>query len=70
VRTDGTGQRIVASFAGFGAPDDLSGLDWSPDGKWILGVLGGKSVLIEVSSGAVLPLTGLGPDAFQGSFVK
>jgi len=70
VRTDGTGQRILASFAGLGAPDELSGLDWSPDGNWIVGVLGGKSVLIGVSDGTVLPLSGLGPDALQGSFVK
>jgi hypothetical protein len=70
VKTDGTGQRVVVSFAVFGSPDELSGLDWTPDGKWILSMLRGKLTLVELSSGAVLPLTGLGPDALQGSFVK
>jgi hypothetical protein len=69
VRTDGTGQRVV-SAAGIGGPDELSGLDWTPDGKWILAKLSGKFALIEVSSGTVLPLTGLGPDVLQGSFVR
>jgi hypothetical protein len=68
VKTDGTGQRVVISFAVFGGPDELSGVDWTPDGKWILAMLGGRPTLIEVSSGAVLPLTGVG--GFQPSFVK
>jgi hypothetical protein len=70
VKTDGTGQRVVAGYSGLAGADDLSGLDWTPDGKWILSMLGRRLALIEVSSGTVLPLTGLGADALQGSFVR
>jgi hypothetical protein len=68
VKTDGTGQRVLVSFAVYGGPDELSGLDWTPDGKWILAMLGGTPTLIEVASGALLPLTGVG--GFQPSFVR
>lgn len=64
VRTDGTGRRIVAPF---GEPD-RSGVDWTPDGKWLL-VSTSPAMLFEVSTGAVLTLTALGPIG-QASFVR
>jgi len=80
VRTDGTGQRIVADMSSANwrlfdqNVDDRSGVDWSPDGKWLLvTTVYEGAVLIEVSSGALLPLRGVGADisqAFQASFVR
>jgi hypothetical protein len=68
VNADGTGQRVVISFPVFGGPDELSGVDWTPDGKWILAMIGDRATLIEVSSGAAVPLPGVG--GFQPSFVR
>ena len=73
VRTDGTGQRVVADL--FSAdPDDVSGVYWSPDGKWLVTTTTYQGVvLVEVSSGAVIPLTNLGIGANQvreASFVR
>jgi Tol biopolymer transport system component len=71
MRTDGTGSRMVASLMTTGALDELSGVDWTPDGKWLLVMIGYRfPALVEVSSGAVLPLTGIGAAYFQPSFVR
>lgn len=60
VGTDGTGRRVVASLQAYGGPDDLSGLDWTPDGTWLLVKPRIKSAaLVEVSSGTIVPLPGL-----------
>jgi Tol biopolymer transport system component len=72
MRTDGTGRRVVASFPSFQGPDDLSGVDWTPDGKWLLVTTQYYGAqLIEVSTGAALPLSGLPNGSFfQASFVR
>ena len=57
MKTDGTGRRVVFSFPGNGGPSYLSGVDWTPDGKWLLAMTGGAN-LYNVATGAVLPLTG------------
>ena len=70
VGTDGTGHRVLAQFV-FDGPDQLSGVDWTPDGKWLLMTPPSRPpVLVEVASGVVLPLTGLGEGAHQASFVR
>jgi WD40 repeat protein len=73
VRIDGTGQRQVADLFN-GDPDEISGVDWSPDGQWLLATTTYQgAVLVELSSGTVLPLTGLGSDLSQvreASFVR
>ncbi len=51
VGPDGTGLRTLAPGPGF-----TSGLDWSPDGKWVVAGGEGGLVLINVESGLVLPL--------------
>ena len=70
MRTDGTGQRLVANIPS--GVDDLSGVDWTPDGKWLLvsKSYGQGAVLVEVATGAILPLGGLGVGFFQASFVR
>ncbi|HEX7980790.1 MAG TPA: hypothetical protein VF461_19450 [Gemmatimonadaceae bacterium] len=71
VGTDGTGQRVVAQFQGDNGPDTYSGVDWSPDGKWLVMMPRmWPAVLVEVSSGTKIPLTGLGGQYFQPSFVR
>ena len=70
--TDGTGRRTVASFAAPGA-DDASGVDWSPDGKWLLVTMANVASyaeLIEVSSGVQIPLSGIGPSYVEAAFVR
>ena len=70
VRADGTGRRVVTTFQ-YPGPDDLSAADWTPDGKWLLVTTQNQSAeLIEVSTGVVLPLTGLGGATWQASFVR
>ena len=73
VRSDGTGQRYVTDLFQY-SPDQTSGLDWSPDGKFVLAsTLYGGAILVEVSSGTVIPLTALGPDLNQvrdASFIR
>ncbi len=32
------------------------GIDWSPDGKWLVGSAGGRFVLVEATSGLTIPL--------------
>ena len=63
-------RRVVTTFQ-YPGPDDLSAADWTPDGKWLLVTTQNQSAeLIEVSTGAVLPLTGLGGGTWQASFVR
>jgi dipeptidyl aminopeptidase/acylaminoacyl peptidase len=66
---DGTGQRVVTRFLAPGT-DDVTGVDWSPDGKWLVvataNVLG-NAVLIDVATGEQLPLRAVAP---QSSFVR
>ena len=73
VQTDGTGQRHVADLFN-ASPDQPSGLDWTPDGKWVLmSTVYMGAILVEVSSGTVVPLTALGTDLTQvreASFVR
>jgi len=74
IRTDGTGRRVVFQFStGWppaSGPTQLSGIDWSPDGKWLLAIAGPYANLYDVTSGAMLPLSGLGIDFSQASFVR
>jgi Tol biopolymer transport system component len=73
VRSDGTGQRHVADLFNV-SPDMSSVVDWSPDGHWMLISTGyAGAILVEVSSGAIVPLTALGSDLTQvrdASFVR
>jgi hypothetical protein len=71
VGTDGTGQRVVADLSQYGGLDDLSGPDWTADGKWLLVTTAYQgALLVEVSSGTVIPLTALGTNFFQATFVR
>lgn len=71
VATDGTGQRVVAQFQDGDGPDLYSGVDWSPDGKWLVVMPRmWPALLVEVSSGTTIPLTGLGGQYSQPSFVR
>jgi len=70
VGVDGTGQRLVGQFEGYGS-HVLSGVDWAPDGKWLLMTTDSfRTQLVEVSSGVVVPLTGLARPYYQASFVR
>jgi hypothetical protein len=71
-RTDGTMQKSVASLAPYPISDPLSGVDWTPDGKWlVVAVANGTARLFEISSGAVIDLTDvLGRNLIQASFVR
>jgi WD40 repeat protein len=73
VRTDGTGLRVVADLFR-SDPDDVSGVDWSPDGKWLVTTTTyDGAVLVEVSSGTLIPLSALGigyPQVGEASFVR
>jgi hypothetical protein len=72
VGTDGTGARVVAQFPDGDGPDMYSGVDWSPDGKWLVMMprASWPAILIEVSTGTKIPLTGLGGQYSQPSFVR
>jgi len=74
MRTDGTGRRVVTPFRADwpwpGGPAGVSGVDWSPDGKWLLAIVGRYANLYDVTSGSMLPLSGLGIDFSQASFVR
>jgi WD40 repeat protein len=71
-RTDGPMQKSVASLAPYPISDPLSGVDWTPDGKWlVVAVANGTARLFEISSGAVIDLTDvLGRNLIQASFVR
>jgi len=72
VKTDGTGARTVVSLPGFGdGMEALSGLDWSPDGNWILAFVGYQGpTLVDVATGTQFPLSQLGYGYAQASFVR
>jgi len=71
VGTDGTGKRVVAQFPDGDGPDEYSGVDWSPDGKWLVVMPRmWPALLVELSSGTTIPLTGLGVQYSQPSFVR
>ena len=75
MRTDGTGRRVAHQFdlnayPSVNGPVDLSGIDWSPDGKWLLAIAGRYANLYDVAKDAVLPLSGMGIDFSQASFVR
>jgi hypothetical protein len=71
VRTDGTGRRVVATFPAYQGPDGFSGVDWTPDGKWLLVMIEyDDAVLVDVSTGTVLPLRALPNVYFQPLFVR
>jgi len=71
-KLDGTMQKVVASLTPYPASDPLSGVDWTPDGKWlVVTVANGTAQLFEISSGAVIDLTNvLGRNLIQASFVR
>ena len=71
VKTDGTGARTVASFPGYGeGMEELSGVDWSPDGNWILVFLSYQGpMLLDVATGTQFPLS-LNAAYAQASFVR
>ena len=74
IRTDGTGRRVVAPSPAEGpwqgGPTQLSGIDWSPDGKWLFAIVGPYANLYDLASGSKLPLSGIGFDFSQASFVR
>jgi len=51
-KPDGTGSRFVSSLSGRVG----LGLDWSPDGKWLVATDYDRLSLIEVATGLTLPL--------------
>lgn len=48
---DGSNHRVLSTIFG-----NFDGLDWSPDGKWIVTSRDGQLLLIEVATGAEIPL--------------
>ena len=72
VKTDGTGARTVATVPGYGdGMEDLSSVDWSPDGKWILVYVAYQGpMLLEVATGTQFPLSNLSGNYAQTSFVR
>jgi WD40-like Beta Propeller Repeat len=70
VRSDGTGGREIAKFIeGTDVPDPFTGLDWTPDGKWVL-CLCNRTRLINFSDGSMIPISNIGPNVFQPSLVR
>jgi hypothetical protein len=69
VRSDGTGQRVVTTFSDGRTADPLSGLDWTPDGRWILASVYGPT-LVAVSTGSAILLTAVNGNVFEPSFVR
>jgi hypothetical protein len=71
VRTDGTNARLVGSFTTtYGYLDDISGVDWTPDGEWLLIYLGQEGLtLLKATDGTLLPLM-LPRNYTQASFVR
>jgi hypothetical protein len=70
VRSDGTDRREVAQFIeGTDVPDPFTGLDWTPDGKWVL-CLCHLTTLINVADGSMIPITNIGSNVFQPSLVR
>jgi len=68
VKSDGTGYRTVANV--LYSFDELSGIDWTPDGKWLLvNTIYPAAMLYEVATGGGIKLSGLGV-VFQASFVR
>jgi len=71
VKTDGTGLRQVVNMSSYGGLDDLASADWTPDGTALLvTTYGSGAVFVDVTTGAVFPLTGLGAGFIQASFVR
>ncbi|HEX7980791.1 MAG TPA: hypothetical protein VF461_19455 [Gemmatimonadaceae bacterium] len=70
VRTDGTGKRLVANLSPNYGLDDLTSADWTADGTCLLLTTYTGAILVDVSNGAVFPLTGLGMGFFQASIVR
>jgi hypothetical protein len=68
MNVDGTGARELNPTDRM---DDLSGVDWSLDGKWLVVVSSSAGAqIVRVQDGAALRLTGLVPGTFQLSFVR
>ena len=71
VRSDGTGRRTLATYGEYDGPDGYSGVDWTPDGKWLLVTYQySYAALLEVSSATVVPLRALPSPMFQALFVR
>ena len=70
MKTDGTGARTVAPpfFTYYDQWEELSGPDWTADGKWIMTFVAGRGVVMfDVATGAAVPLPRGYP---QSSFVR
>jgi hypothetical protein len=52
IRPDGTGETIISQAS----QSYLPGLDWSPDGRWIIATVRDHLDIIEVQTGLTLPL--------------
>ena len=61
MRADGTNQRQVSPANAYYW--DLGGVDWSPDGQWLLSSNYSQLELVRVSDGLRLPLRGVGSQA-------
>jgi hypothetical protein len=73
MNVDGSGVRTIATglptyLSGY---EEYAGIDWSPDGNWIIAqsIFTGVQ-LVRVSDGVVLPLSSLGRAFTQVSFVR
>jgi Tol biopolymer transport system component len=66
INADGSGPRQLASGV-----DDIYGVDWTPDGAWIIAHVGGTGYqLVSVSDGTMLSLPFFASSYLQLSFVR
>jgi WD40 repeat protein len=74
MNVDGSGLRIIQTVDPSGAPhryEEVAGIDWSPDGKWLVGqALARGPQLVHVADGFVLSLPTLSASYTQAAFVR
>lgn len=56
MRPDGSGQRVLANVGGFAYVRQI--LNWSPDSKWIIVGRAAGLVIVDATTGAMLPIPG------------
>ena len=74
MNVDGTGVRMIPStdpFTAFNRYEEYAGVDWSPDGNWLIAQNSARGVqLVKVSDGSVIPLQALTGSFIQAAFVR
>jgi WD40 repeat protein len=74
VNADGSGVRMIPStdpFAAFNRYEEYAGIDWSPDGNWLIAQSSFRGVqLVKVSDGTIIPLPTLTGSFTQPAFVR